>query len=90
MTLTVNACLQARRTMRKWHVVVRNVVEEVDLVLIQEKTRGDGMHRGVTPSLVEETTVTIQGLEEVDVRLASEPIKVADLEVGPLRLVSVS
>jgi len=66
------------------HVVVGNIVEEVDLVLLEHQTGGDGVHGCVTPALVEEATVLIKGLEEVDVRLGPEPVQVANLEVGPL------
>lgn len=72
--------------MREWHVVVGNIVEEVDLLLLQEKTSGNRVDRSITPSLVEETTVLVEGLKEVNVGLGSQPVQVADLEVGPLEI----
>jgi hypothetical protein len=69
-------------------MVISNVVEEVNLVLLQEKTSGNRMDGCITPSLVEETTVLIEGLKEVEVGLASKPLKTTNLEVGPLEKVS--
>lgn len=44
------------------------------------------MYRGISPSLVEESTIFIQYVEEVGVRLGAEPIQVGDFKVGPLQL----
>lgn len=69
------------------HMIVSDIVEEVDLVLLEHETGGDRMNRSVTPSFVEEAPVLIEGFEEIKVGLGAEPVKVADLEVGPLTLV---
>lgn len=42
------------------------------------------MHRRITPSLVEESAILIQDIEEIEIRLRSQPIKIANFEVGPL------
>ena len=63
------------------NVVVCNVVEKVNLFLLEHQTRGDGVDRSIAPALIEEATVTVQGLEVVDIGLRSEPVKVANLEV---------
>ena len=42
------------------------------------------MHRRITPSLVEETAILIQDIEEIEIRLRSQPIKVTNFKVGPL------
>jgi hypothetical protein len=47
------------RAMRKWDVVVRNIIKEVDLLFFEKETSRDGMNWSVTPSLVEETTILI-------------------------------
>ena len=70
--------------MGKGDMVVGNVVEEVDLILGQEQTGGNGVDGSITPSLVEETAILVQRLEEIGVRLAAEPLKAANLKVGPL------
>lgn len=70
--------------MGKGDVVVCDVVEEVDLALVEQETCGDGVDWCIPPSLVEETTIPVQRVEEVDVGLRSEPVQIADLEVGPL------
>ena len=42
------------------------------------------MHWRITPSLVEETAILIQDIEEIEIRLRSQPIKITDFKVGPL------
>jgi hypothetical protein len=66
------------------NVVVGNVVEEVDFLLLECETGCDRVHGGVTPTLVEETAVLVEGIEVVEVGGAAEPVEVADFEVGPL------
>lgn len=88
MALQVGSDLVARRAMREGDVVVGNVVEEMDLVLLQHKGGSDGVHGSIAPSLIEKSTVLVKALEEIDVCLRTQPIKVADLEVGPLIVVS--
>lgn len=70
--------------MGKRDVVVCDVVKEVDLLLLQQKSGSNGVDGCVSPSLIEETTIHVEGLEKVDVCLGSEPFKVTNLEVGPL------
>jgi len=74
----------------KGHVPVRNVVKEVDFLLLQHETRGNGMDRSVTPALVEETAVLVEGLEVVEVLTRAKPAKAANLEVGPLQIDDMS
>jgi len=38
----------------------------------------------IAPALIEETAILIEGLKEVEIRLGTEPLEVADFEVGPL------
>lgn len=42
------------------------------------------MHWRITPSLVEETAILIQDIEEIEIGLRSQPIKVTDFKIGPL------
>lgn len=76
--------LLARGAVGEGDVEVSNIVEEMKLFLVQEEAGGNGMNGGITPSLVEETAILVQRLEEVEVRLAAEPLKAANLKVGPL------
>ena len=55
--------------MGEWHVVVCNVVEEVNLALVEEQTGCDRVDWRVTPSFVEETTILVKSIKEVDVGL---------------------
>lgn len=70
--------------MREWHVVVCYVIEEVDLVFLQQQTCGDGVDRRVTPTFIEEATILVERIEEVEVCLRPKPIKITDFEIGPL------
>ncbi len=70
--------------MRKRHVIVCNIVEEMYFFLLQEKPGGDGVDRSVTPTFVEETAVFVELVEVIEISLGSEPVKVADFKVGPL------
>lgn len=88
MTLQILSVFLASRAVREWDVIVRDVVEEMDLVFGQHEPGGDGMNRCVAPTLVEKATVLIQRLEKVDVGLRTQPVQVADLKVGPLIIVS--
>ena len=72
------------RAVCEWHVVVGNLVEEVDLLLLQHDGSGNGVDGCVAPTLVEETAVLIQGREVVDVLLGAQPFQAANLKVGPL------
>jgi hypothetical protein len=75
------AQLVAGRTMRKGDVIVSDVVEEMDLFLGQHQACCNGVDRRVTPPLVEEAAILIEGLEVVEVRLRSQPVEVADFKV---------
>jgi len=50
-------------------VVVCNVIEEVDFVPVEKETCGDRVHGSITPSLVEEATIFVESLKEVEVSL---------------------
>lgn len=66
-------------------VVVGNVVEKVNFVSLQHGSSCDGVNRCVTPSLVEETSITVEGVEVVEVGWRSKPIQAADFKVRPLQ-----
>ena len=63
------------------NVPVGNIVEEMDLLLVVHEPCRDGVYWGITPSLVEEATILIQGFEEVNIRLAAQPLQATNLEV---------
>jgi hypothetical protein len=70
------------------NVVVGDVLKEVNLLLLKEKTSSNRVDRSITPSLVEETAVLVKRLEEIEVRLASEPGQATNFKVGPLNSIS--
>lgn len=53
--------------MRERNVVVSDVIEEMDFVLVEKETSRNRMHWSITPSLVEKSTVLVEGFEEIDV-----------------------
>lgn len=59
--------------MCKGNVVIGNVVEEVEFVLVEEKTGCDGVDRSIAPALVKETTLVVEVIEEVNVSRRAEP-----------------
>jgi len=69
VALQILSVLLASRAVREWDMVVRDVVEEMDLIFRKHESGGDGVNRCVAPSLVEEATVLIQRFKEVNVRL---------------------
>ena len=84
MALIVDPQFLLCRAMRERYVVVCDVVEKVNFFLLQEKTCGDGVNRSITPSLVKETTVFVELVKVIEISLRSEPVEVADFEIGPL------
>ena len=42
------------------------------------------MHRGIAPSLIEETAILVQDFEEIEIGLRSQPVKIPHFEVRPL------
>jgi hypothetical protein len=78
----------AGRAVRKGDVIVRDVVEEVDLILLKSETGSNRMNRRIAPSLIKEPAVLIETLEEVEVCFRPQPVETTDLEVGPLEDVS--
>jgi len=84
VALVLDPEILLERTVGERDVVVGNIVEEVNLILLKEETGGNGMHRSITPSFVEEPTVFVKVGEEIDVGLRTKPVEVTDFKVGPL------
>ena len=84
MAFQVQPGLLASWAVGERNVVVSNVVEEVDLLLRKHQTGCDRMNWCVTPALVEESTIPVKVVEVVNVSLGTKPVKVSNLEVGPL------
>ena len=55
--------------MREGYMPVSDVFEEMDFLWFEQYTSGNRMHRGVTPSLIEETAIFVQDVEKVKVSL---------------------
>ena len=83
MALEINPVLFARWTVREWHMVVRDVIEEMNLAFVERQAGRDGVHGRVAPTLVEKATVAVEGVEVINVRVRAQPVEVPDLEVGP-------
>lgn len=82
-TLVLKAVVLTSRAVGEGHVIVRDVVEEVELVLVKHQASSNRVNGSVAPSLVEETTGVVQRGKEVDVCVRAQPVEVADLKVGP-------
>ena len=70
--------------MREGNMVVCDIVEEMDLILAEEKAGGNGVYRSIAPAFIEEAAIFVKSFEKVKVRLRTEPVEIPDLEVGPL------
>jgi hypothetical protein len=55
--------------MGEWYVIVRNIIEEVDFFLLQEKTCGDGVNWRITPTFIEESAILVEGVKEIQISL---------------------
>jgi hypothetical protein len=49
----------------EWNMVVRNIVEEVNLILLEHQARSNRVDRGIAPAFVEESAIVVEGVEEV-------------------------
>lgn len=84
MAFVVHSVLLACGAVGEGDVVVGNVVEEVNFLLLECQAGCDGVDGGISPALVEETAVLVEGVEVIEVGGAAKPVEVADFEVGPL------
>ena len=75
------AHLTVGRTMRIWRMPVADLIEEVDLVLVKHQACCNRVDRCVSPSLIKESSVLIEYVKEVRVRLGSQPGEASDFEV---------
>ncbi len=69
--------------MSVWIVLVAYLIEEVDLGLVEEERRGYAVYGRIAPSLVVESTSTIQVFEVLGVCFTSPEIHAGNLEVTP-------
>ena len=84
MAFMVDSVLIPRRAMCKGYMPVGDIVEEMDLFLLQGQGGANRMDGGVAPSFVEEASVLVELVEEVEIGVRSQPVEIADFEVGPL------
>lgn len=81
MALQLQSAILACGTMRERNVEVGDFVEEVDLLLLEQRGRRNGVHRSVAPSLVEKASLVIQVVEVVSVGIGPQPVQASDFEV---------
>ena len=72
-----------RETHLKGLVTVANILEPVDLVLWRKQGRRDRVDRRVSPALIVETSLLVEVLEKVEIRLGAPEVEVADFKVAP-------
>ena len=73
MATKVQPCLLSARTMREGYMIVRDFIEEVDLLLFQRDRGGNRVDWRITPSLVKETSIMVQRLKIIHVLLRAQP-----------------
>lgn len=56
-------------TMGEGYMIIGNVIEEVDLLFLEEKTSRNRVDWCITPSFIKESAVLVQGFKEVSVSL---------------------
>lgn len=81
MALQVQSSLFSCGTVGERDVIVANLVEEVNFVSLQHKSGSNRVNGSVTPTLVEETAIVIQGIEVLEVSVRTQPVQIADLKV---------
>ena len=84
MAFTIDSVLIPRRAMRKGDMPVCDIVEEMDLFLLQGQCGADGMDGRIAPAFIEEAAVLVELVEEVEIGIGTQPVEIADFEVGPL------
>jgi hypothetical protein len=62
---------------------IPDVIEEVNLLLLREQCGSDAMDRGISPTLVIESTLLIKVFEKFGICLASPKVEIRDLKVAP-------
>jgi hypothetical protein len=72
------------RAVGKWNMPVGDLVEEVDFILLQHQGCCYRVDGSVAPSFVEEAAILIKMLKVFDVSVGSQPVQIADFEIGPL------
>lgn len=81
----VQTALLARRAVREGDMIVGDILKEVDFLLFQQQACGDGVHRGVAPTLVEETAILVELVKVVEVGRRAQPVEIPNFKVGPLQ-----
>ena len=74
MAFQVQPSLLACRAVRERHVIICDIVEEVDLLFLEYKRSGNRMHRSVAPAFVEEATSMVKRIEVVDISRGTQPV----------------
>ena len=69
MALQIQPCFLSGRAVGEWYVVVCDIVEKVNFLLLQQETGSNRVDWRITPAFVEESSVPVESLEEVQVRL---------------------
>lgn len=69
MTLQLESRLFSGWAMGERYMVIGDIIEEMYFLFLQCQCSTDGMDWGVAPSFVEETAVSVEGIEEVQIGL---------------------
>jgi len=69
---------------RKWYVVIGNIVEEMKFFLFQKQTSSNRVNRRIAPPFIEKATVLVKLVEVVGVSWGAKPVQISNFEVRPL------
>ena len=70
--------------MREQVVTVPDILKIVQLTLVHEQGRSNGVYGRITPSLIEEATGVVEMVEKVHIGFTAVKGKIHDLKVCPL------
>lgn len=64
-------------------MTVSNIIKPVDLGLVGEQGRSDGMDGSISPSFIVESTPPIEKFKEFAVWFRTPEVEISDFKVGP-------
>jgi len=64
-------------------MLISDILEEVDLIFVLEKSSSNAMDYGISPTLVVEPSRAVEVVKELCVRLASPEVHVSDFKITP-------
>lgn len=70
--------------MGKWNVIVGDFIPKMNFFRLEHNRSSNRVDWCISPPLVEEATILIQGGKVVNILVGPQPFQAANLKVGPL------